>query len=882
MTTPVLSVPLRFVARETPVRRGEPVTVGLPWPKGAVRDDRHFRLVGPDGSPQVLQTAVLDRWPDGSVRWCLFDFLATVDGTNDGYRVEVGESARGTPEHGCEVMANGDVFAVRTETALVGATARSAPLVAGNPESGTRVRCAVTCDDGTNSCQPEWFHSATDRGPLRTRIHAKSAGVVTLPDGQRGGELDWVIDVFWTVPVARCWLTVRNPRPADHPGGNWDLGNGGSVDLKALRVEVTTDAKPAPSGYRVSAERGQAFRDSAAPVSIHQESSGGENWQGTNHLDRSRQVPVKYRGYQLLVGDLMPAAGHRATPIVTAEGPGQFIGITMPAFWENFPKAITAGGGKLSLDLFPSETELQGGEQKTHTFYVAFGKDTVTDEPMVWCRSPLLVHADPEWYASTGAIPYLTPKAADPNAGYLALVDQAIEGPDTFAHKREKIDEYGWRHFGDVYGDHEAVKHTGPAPLVSHYNNQYDCVAGFCYQFLRSGDLRWYSQMVECADHTCDVDVYHTDRDKPAYNRGLFWHTYHYVDADTGTHRSYPRSLRRGPNVNQTERVDQLGETAAKLQKAYAVGGGPAASHNYNHGLMLAYFLTGNTLYRDTAVDLARYVIAIEDPAGTPFRFLSRQATGLASESGGGGYHGPGRASGNSVHALLVGHQLAGEAAFLDKAEEIIRRVAHPRQDLDSLDLLNAELRWFYTMFLQALGRYLDYKADLGQLDRMYGYARLTLLHYARWMAANERPILDTPDRLQYPTETWAAQDMRKVEVFQYAARHAAGAEKATFLERAEWFFRYVERTLGGFPTKSLCRPVVLMLNFGWSHAWWQRHPDTSAPEPAVPVSAADFGEWRMFVPQRSIAVRRAKRIAVAGVAAGVAGLAGLVWWLVS
>src|SRR5579885_1507959 len=94
MSAPPLSVPLRFVARETPVRRGEPVTVGLPWPRGAVTDERHFRLIGPDGSEQVLQTRVLDRWPDGSVRWCLFDFLATLDGVDDGYRVEAGDGLR--------------------------------------------------------------------------------------------------------------------------------------------------------------------------------------------------------------------------------------------------------------------------------------------------------------------------------------------------------------------------------------------------------------------------------------------------------------------------------------------------------------------------------------------------------------------------------------------------------------------------------------------------------------------------------------------------------------------------------------------------------------------------------------------------------------------
>jgi hypothetical protein len=80
----------------------------------------------------------------------------------------------------------------------------------------------------------------------------------------------------------------------------------------------------------------------------------------------------------------------------------------------------------------------------------------------------------------------------DDQAGqlYESLVNQAIEGSDSFFAKREKIDEYGWRNYGDLYGDHEAVYHKGPTPMISHYNNQYDCVLGFFYQFMRSGDQR--------------------------------------------------------------------------------------------------------------------------------------------------------------------------------------------------------------------------------------------------------------------------------------------------------------------------------------------------------------------------------------------------------
>ena len=829
------SCSLSFHTLEPCARRGEPVSVGLPWPRGAIADEKYFQLIGPDGSQQVLQTKVLDRWPDGSVRWCLFDFLATWDGKTreGGYRVEVGEEA--------------------------------------NPLRGFgKSRCPEKVFDliTDETEQPVSLGEVIDSGSVRQR---RMMNLKPITGYEQFGH----IDEFSSTPTIRVQLTIRNPNVAEHPGGNWDLGNGGSIYLHhlSIRAKLTTPVLYFSVGRNEPLQTCSSFY-------LNQASSGGENWNSTNHFDDEHEINLDFSGFQMRV-DKQSETGKRATPILFSES----IGMTTPHYWQNFPKQIEAHDGEMRLSLLPLQKrtyELQGGEQKTHTFYVAFGKDTITDEPMVWCRSPITAHASPEWYAASGAIEYLTPKASDPHAKYLALVDQAIDGPDTFLTKRETIDEYGWRNFGDIYGDHEAVGWAGKSPMISHYNNQYDCVAAFLIQFFRSGDLRWLSQGIECADHTCDIDIYHTDGDKAAYNRGLFWHTYHYADADTGTHRSYPKSLKHSHVESLTKKMDELGETAKMLKKSYAVGGGPASSHNYNAGLMLSYFLTGNMLYRDTAIDLANFVINMEDPAKTPFRYLSREYTGLATESGGGGYHGPGRAAANSILALIVGHQLTGENRYLEKAEQLIRRVVHPKQNLERLDLLNAELRWFYTMTLQALGRYLDYKIELGQLDHMYGYARNSLLHYARWMATNERPILDTPEKLQYPNETWAAQDMRKVEVFQYAAKHANGAEKAKYLERAEWFFDYVQNTLSEFETKSLCRPVILIMKYGWSRNWWRENPMATAPETDTAVSAGEFGEWSMFVPQKTMAMKRAKRLLVAGVAfVFVAFCATVLWFMV-
>ncbi len=175
----------------------------------------------------------------------------------------------------------------------------------------------------------------------------------------------------------------------------------------------------------------------------------------------------------------------------------------MPQFWQNFPKAIEATNDSLTLRLFPEQFadvhELQGGEQKTHTFAVAFGAGCHSRSVGVVPAAGACLRFAKVVLRQRGDSCLHAEKPPTRTADYLKLVDAAIEGDDTFDTKREVIDEYGWRHFGDIYGDHEAVYHPGPQPMVSHYNNQYDPVAGFAYQFLRAGDLRWLRHMEELA-----------------------------------------------------------------------------------------------------------------------------------------------------------------------------------------------------------------------------------------------------------------------------------------------------------------------------------------------------------------------------------------------
>ncbi|WP_207310333.1 hypothetical protein [Rubripirellula amarantea] len=850
--TPADFAPMRvvFEASETAACKATRLfRMSVPFASGSVS---HANQVGIRVGANNLRTQVkvLQRWPDGSIQWC--SIVWTVPPDEDQWQDST-ELVAAMP------MSQDPPI---TQFSIESCGEHGLAIRLGGVEHSVRFRSVDSRNNVYEAAGGSF--EVLDDGPICKQL--------LLSTGMRsdtGIELPLLVRLFVSVypdlSTAVFRVTVQNPRPAGHPDGNWDLGNAGSLLLRdlsfVLSLPTQEHSKEEPM-IRLDCGDGKKLQGEST-LNLFQASSGGANWHSRNHLNKDREIPLAFRGYRANIGENRQA-GLRAKPQVVRSVGDSTVAIAMRAFWENFPKCIRVNDNSLQLGLFPEESgslhELQGGEQKTHEFAIFVGEGKATDGPLDWYTSSCRPSLSPGDYVRSQAIPFLTSRSDDPNTNYHDLVDSAIVGPDSFFAKRELIDEYGWRHYGDIYGDHEAIYHEGEGPMISHYNNQYDCTWAFAIHFMRTGDSRWFDQMVAMADHAWDIDTYHTDEDKNLYNGGLFWHTYHYADADTGTHRSYPRHLKTS-GMKGGKDLKELGSTGKKLAQNYGVGGGPSASQNYPTGWMYAYFLTGELQYRDAAINAADYVMRIEDGTKTVFRWLSRSETGLSIESGA-GYHGPGRASANSLHALMTGYELTQDQKYLDYARKLIMRVIHPEDNIEKLDLLNAELRWFYTMFLQALTRYIDLKAAIGENDSSYAFAVDSLNHYALWMTNHEVPTLSNADRLQYPSETWAAQDMRKWHILEYAAwlnqddseRHSALRKKSDF------FFNYVCSTLHTMPSRTLCRPVILIAQFGWQWSWFRSHRASKRLPTARLVS---HPPKQAFTPQRQIALRRAKLIAL-------------------
>ena len=823
---------------------------GVPLPRGQVTDGACLAVVGATGAMLPAQVHVLERWSDRSLRWVQIDFALPPDMTQvDGpvaWVQRVAEGSRSTISPVWRAEISEGAVALRSGHASAQVRRGESTLLTADGLPLSCVSIVLRTADGRRlTGLVRDVAVAPDSGPVRTDI---------VIDGDFGDSSDCPLVfrarlVFSAADEIAIEVRVRNPRPAQHAGGLWDLGDPASFKVADLSL-VVAPATVSTGSREVywQAAPDTPVQRAAARWTLYQDSSGGEHWDSPNHVDADGQSGVVFRGYRVTQEAAVIAEGMRAQPWIRVNAASGSIAVAIDDFWQNFPKALRWTGETIQAALFPSErrapVELQGGEQKRHIVRLQFGRH-VLGAP----RVGQLAFADGAWVEATCAV---TQFARDLSAlpALAELLEGIVAGPRRFEARRETIDEYGWRNFGDLVADHEAVVASDPGSFVSHYNNQYDFVLGAALQTLRTGDARWAHLMQAAALHTVDVDVYHTSGDKAAFNGGLFWHTDHHVSAATSTHRTYSRANAKGRDY----------------------GGGPSNEHNYASGLLLHHLLTGDLDSRDTVIGLAEWVLAMDDGAQTLLGLVDSGPTGLASKTVEDGYHGPGRGAGNSINTLLDAYRLTQHRGYLDYAETLIARCIHPRDDIASRRLDDPEHRWSYLVFLQVLGRYLEQKHELGESDYRFHYARDSLLHYAAWMHEHEVPYRDVLHKVEFPTETWPAHDIRKCHVLHLAATWANRGHAQAYRERASFFFDRCIADVRSFATRDLTRPLVILCVYGPLHAWHVAQPLDMLPGALLGSHAHDFGSPVAFLPQRArvrsalrskvaVAVREAKRL---------------------
>jgi len=755
------------------------------------------------------------RWPDGSVKWVLLEFFLP-PGNRE---TETCKLVVGALEPAARIQKNNSSLSVENTNASL--RVGEEKLLVDFDKAGTSVFPSVE-HEGKNIWRAENIRlrlavpGAGEYTFVKNKFAIEKEGRQSVKCSVAGGFVDeegrQVLNARLQFSLSPGGLLsvhceIHNPARAMHKNGLWDLGDSGSVSIDDFSLLVSEEIETLQ--IRSNRDSVPQTVSVSETMSVFQASSGGDHWESPVHINAAGQTVNPFRGFRVMEGQRIVEEGNRAQPVVCVSNTsGASYLVTVADFWQNFPTSIETIDGHLAIGLFPScfgsAFELQGGEKKGHEVVFAFNGESsaLESSALDWVQHRASVSVEPAAFYAAGVFRYSSREYSCPR--YDKLLETGLSDASGFIAKREVVDEYGWRNFGDIYADHETLFHEKPEIFVSHYNNQYDPIYGFARQYCLTGDRRWYELMTSLAQHVLDIDIYHTAADRAEYNHGMFWHTDHYKNAASCTHRTYSKEHYAG---------DWSGEK----------GGGPGPEHCYTTGLCYYYFLTGDKDAAFAVEGLADWITCSYEGTGSVLEQLKttlqtdlKQFVALMRGRKVFRYRYPlSRGTGNYIRALLDSHAITNDPVTLSRVEKIIADTFGPADDISLRNLLDAEYTWFYIIFLQEVVRFLDVKREHGEFDQGFSYARNGLLHYVRWMTENESAYLSKPDQLIYPNDTWVAQEVRKVDVFYAAYRYSTG-DRGMFLERARYFRDYLLEALAKSDTRHFCRiQVILLQNHG-------------------------------------------------------------------
>ncbi|WP_144821928.1 hypothetical protein [Marinobacter piscensis] len=796
------TVAIRVQEHEGFERTSEPVDLGIPLPRGAVHKAQQLALM--DGNkPLAMQLEPLAQWPDGSLRWVHATALVTIEPNSTKDLILTYQEAP-SPIHDEWVINRtnaGQMINISTGHITLQSNKLAWQMCHSTNDKLTSV---ITLSDsnksrGLDKADSDWV--ITHKGPVF--ITAVLKGRWINQNNVLLARFECGLRIFPETGLVQVELTTHNPKRARHPGGLWDLGDPGSVYFRELSVVTTLpDSSNAQVTPQATDENPSIFH--VTDFNLYQDSSGGENWQSRNHIGATGQITTQFCGYKLTSLTEPQQDGKRANPLVNIKHECGQLNLAVPDFWQNFPTCLRKEKNQVIIGLFPQDAkfpyELQGGESKTLKCLMAYQRNNSIHAT---AYTPLIPVIAPECYERADSFPWFK---ADSQTGALdELIAEGLHGNSNFFAKREIIDEFGWRNFGDIFADHETLYQSPEEPpYISHYNNQYDPIYGFARQFALTGDRRWFQLMDDLARHVVDIDIYHTDEDRAEYNNGLFWHTDHYLDAHTATHRTFSKHNDTSSTPGQT-------------------GGGPAEEHCYSTGLLYHYYLTGNQNSREAVLGLARWITGLyEGQSGLLSQMLKlkKREIPLLRKMIKGEHttthrYPFTRGTGNYLNTLLDAWLVDGDRAWLEQAEAVIKDTIHPEDQIQYRNLLNIETGWSYLILLSSLLRYLWLKRQMDTQDEAYQYARASVLHYTQWIHLNERPFLVSKAGLEFANDTWVAQDVRKAMIL-FQASELDSENSNEYLQAGQQWLDNVTTALLASQEAHFTRIlVILMQNYG-------------------------------------------------------------------
>ncbi|MFH1569758.1 MAG: hypothetical protein ABIL09_17310 [Gemmatimonadota bacterium] len=560
-------------------RQRWPVTVGVPFGQGALRDPARLRLCGEGGEALPSSAVTLAAWADGSVKWALLDFQVDVGPMSttryalswDGEPPAAVSGLRATVRDDCIDVVTGDL-AVRL--------GRRGPRLLQSVSRGRREYLAwgTAADPGSDllarsddgALHQGYVDEAAieESNPLRLVICAR--GGYTTGSGAAGDRLlSWIARLYFYAghSFLRLYHTVLHDQPCDH------------VLLRQLRLHLPLALGSSPRAIfslrQDLWDHGPVIDPVDGPVELLQ-------WSPERTALRRPADPAAADAHHRVNAD--------GWVHLAGSGAGVTAKVRRP--WQNYPKAYGVTGHGLYVDLFPDlsafarpgagpgrtyaelgatgHVEYDGplrlpqGMAKTHEVYLRFGAAAAdgraVDAFAIAAEQPLLLQLDPEYCAATGALGPLAPYR-----------DQYWPLETELRRFCRPPNGLGLVNCGDQVRlePEDGRVHTRTAG-----NLAYELPRALLRQYLRAGDQRLFWEGEAAVHHLLDVDTVHYSAAHPEWVGGphLEWsQNHHYRDTDE----------------------DQLA--------------GPHLSHTWLGSLLDYYFLTGYRRAREVAEACADY-----------------------------------------------------------------------------------------------------------------------------------------------------------------------------------------------------------------------------------------------------------------------------------
>jgi hypothetical protein len=463
-----LDVPLTVQETAGVAREAEPVTFGVPLPKGLLTDAARLRLYDASGRPVAADFRVVNRWwsdtPNqvASIQWVHCDFLASA-------------LARGRA-----------VYHVRIATE-------------GAPPAPAKLEVVRNGDDVT-----------INTGPLRFTVHGKGP----LLDGPALNDVDFLLRsderIYKLSAKNASELVVEEQTPM-------------KVVLKRTGVHGWVNGEDKALDYvaRITAYAGKSHVRLTYSIVNRQ----GDRMSDFVRLDGLRLEARLEKPSPPTRIEQLSAEPHRSGWF-QAGG----IGFGLRWFWQLYPKAFEVrSDGRVRLELFPETARPQNiymGVAKTHEMIVSFDGTNLSAH----VDQPLYAVAPPKWYTrdthALGRLVESSPDAIKPE--YWPLVERydrwLVASRDAVLAKRDRgvqfegrtFDEYGMLNFGDAI--HKLITRSNRPDYGVHWETEYyDFPHALFLHFFRTGDLVSLRTAIEASAHLADVDISHYDMDPSLY-----------------------------------------------------------------------------------------------------------------------------------------------------------------------------------------------------------------------------------------------------------------------------------------------------------------------------------------------------------------------------